>query len=278
MKVLFKSDQTQKLLILVAVVLLSVIYLVLYNHNYQTFINGHGENVVKQSLLIFFYNLHKGMDFGYFQLFVLLCFPLINGFNTFNASVMKYDVYEIQRIGYLKYYINQVSNAIKGIWYFPLVINLIFILLLIAFGYEFVGQRSISLYTSSDILDLFIFIFLQSLGWIIFNIFCVVLSQIITNKYLYGLSLLLYSIATTLISVMILVPFENTYIPFFGSLQSTLVYLISPFTLLTVGSFSIIGVVNQMFIMILSIIFYSVLSVFLILIIILRRKKNGHVF
>jgi len=278
MKVLFKSDQTQKLLILIAFVFLSIIYLVLYNHNYQTFINGHGENVVKQSLLIFFYNLHKGMDFSYFQLFVLLCFPLINGFNTFNSSVMKYDVYEIQRIGYLKYYINQVSNAIKGIWYFPLVINLIFILMLIAFGYEFVGQRSISLYTSSDILDLFIFIFLQTLGWIVLNVFCVVLSQIITNKYLYGLSLLLYSIATTLISVMILVPFENTYIPFFGSLQSTLVYLISPFTMLTVGSFSIIGVVNQLLIMILSIIFYSVLSVFLILIIILRRKKNGHVF
>lgn len=279
MEILLKRNQTRKLLILVAFVFLSIIYLVIYNHGYQTFINGQGENSVKQSSLIFFYNLHRGMDFGYFQLFVLLCFPLITGYNTFNSSVMKFDEYEIIRIGYSKYYVNQVIKAINDIWFFPLVINVVFISLLFVFGFELFGDRTLSLFTSSDLFDLFIFILLQTIGWCILNVFCVVLSQIITNKYLYGLSLLLYSIAITLVSVFLLLPLENVYVPIFGSLHYTLVYMLSPFTLLTVGTFSIIGVIDQLLmIVILSILFYIILCAILLRIVIIKRRKIGHVF
>lgn len=268
----------RKQLLLIAFVILVIIYFTLYFANYNSFLN-FGDSDSKLSGLYFFYNLHIGIDFGYFHLFVLLSLPLISSINVFESRVMKSDLFEISRIGYKKYFIYALFNCTKDIWFFPISINLLFVLLLYLTGFNVFNGNYINLYTSSNILDFVIFNLIQSLGWILLNVLAISFSQLFNNKYVFGLSVFIFSISITLISVFIFLPFEFISVEGIGSLYVVIVYVLSPFTLVSAGLFDLIGTSNNLLLLsIFSILFYLILNITLLRFIVFRRKKYNYVF
>lgn len=265
--------------ILLIYVLLTVVYFLLLNSDYQSFLIGGGDSSGGRSGLIFFYSLYSGIDSGIFIIFIMLSYSLIYAFDAFSAYNLKNDRIEIIRVGYPKYYKSIMVRSIKSVWFFPLVINGVFILLLFLSGYPWETSIPHLIFGFTQEVDFILFIVFQVLGWSVFNMFLTLISQLLNNKYVFGVFGFAFSLVVLLGSLLMSIPLGSLTLPVVGSISSFLVFLTSPLTLISAGQFVLIsGYTNLWAIVLMSILLYCLLSMILYKFILSRRLKQHYVF
>lgn len=247
--------------------LLSILFILLKQKDYQFLIDG------KFSGLLFFFELYAGREFIVFEFILLFIIPLITNLNFCIYRNNHFDVMIVSRIGYTNYFKQCLKQSIKDIWYYPVVINAITVLIIHFMCFPISGkdiQYVSNYFTNIGILDLCLFTLFQIIGWSLLNYFCFLLSQLILNKYAYILSLGIYSVLSTIILSLIgsLIPFEISWI----------FYILSPFTLLCpgiIGLWSIDTGAITIIVIILCFIFYIYFLFLLSKFVLKDREQNG---
>lgn len=216
----------QKLAILLALCLLTLIYLIKTGSNYLFLLDAPHHKSISGVVLL--YELYSGREFIIFNFIVLLAIPFISNFKSCMYGITGFDRMIVSRIGRNNYYKNCVIKSIKDIWYFPIIIN-IFLLIMIHIFYVPIFGPNVKEYGmyffNSDVINIFFITFIQIIGWSLLNIICFVFSQIIKNKFAYPFALLIFTIALTLFLAIVasIVPYDF------------ILAIFTPFTLLTSG-------------------------------------------
>lgn len=220
------SNFIQKLAILLALCLLTLIYLIKTGSNYLFLLDAQHHKSISGVVLL--YELYSGREFIIFNFIVLLAIPFISNFKSCMYGITGFDRMIVSRIGRNNYYKNCVIKSIKDIWYFPIIIN-IFLLIMIHIFYVPIFGPNVKEYGmyffNSDVINIFFITFIQIIGWSLLNIICFVFSQIIKNKFAYPFALLIFTIALTLFLAIVasIVPYDF------------ILAIFTPFTLLTSG-------------------------------------------
>ena len=250
-----KKQTSTKLFSLLALCLISILFILLKQKDYQFLADG------KFSGLSFFFEIYAGREFIVFEFILLFIIPIITNLNSCIYRNNRFDVMIVSRIGYTNYFKKCLKQSIKDIWYYPVVINAI-----IGKDIQYVANY----FTNIGMLDLCLFTLFQIIGWSLLNYFCFLLSQLILNKYAYILSLSIYSVISTILFSIIgsIIPFEIKWI----------FYIFSSFTLLCpgiIGLWSIDKGIFSIIIVILCFIFYSILLFILSKFVLKDREQNG---
>lgn len=261
-------SSTQKLAILLALCILSAIYVLKIGSNYLYLLDGpNGQSI---SGVVIFYELYSGREFIIYNFILLLLIPFISNFKKCINSISGYDRLIILRIGRKEYYKRCVIHSIKDIWYFPIIINVCVLVMIHILYVPLFGNnvRSYGMYFfEQDYLNIFFITLCQIVGWSLLNILCFVFSQLCKNKYLYPFLLLICTIALTLTLAIIAGFFPIDYV----------LAIFTPFTLLTSGLMGLWYIpegVIMIMIVILSILFY-----FIFIIVILKSLlKDGTLY
>ncbi|MBN2949457.1 MAG: hypothetical protein JTJ21_02615, partial [Holdemanella sp.] len=212
-------------------------------------------------------------EFIVFEFILLFIIPIITNLNSCIYRNNRFDVMIVSRIGYTNYFKQCLKQSIKDIWYYPVVINAITVLIIHFMCLPIIGkdiQYVANYFTNIGMLDLCLFTLFQIIGWSFLNYFCFLLSQLILNKYAYILSLGIYSVLSTILFSIIgsIIPFEIKWI----------FYILSSFTLLCpgiIGIWSIDTGIFSIIIVILCFIFYSILLFILSKFVLKDREQNG---
>lgn len=269
----------KKIIIYIILILFGISYILLFNSEYYSWLNPSEDSIGGLSLLYFFYNFYSGQDFGFFIIALLLIFPLIKGVDTFDLYNTRSDQFPIVRLGYEKYYRKHLFNSILSVMFFPLILNGVMILIMLALGYKWQGEIPYLVYGYSQEIDFILFNIFQVVGWSVLNIFLMTWSQILNNKYLYGSFLVLFTLFILMTTVAVTFPFSSTSIPIIGDIHSSFILITSPITLLTGGVYSFSsGYSNLAIIVIISFLGYMVLNFALLKFVIKQRKKQQYVY
>ena len=167
--------------------------------------------------LSFFFEIYAGREFIVFEFILLFIIPIITNLNSCIYRNNRFDVMIVSRIGYKNYFKQCFKQSIKDIWYYPVVINAITVLIIHFMCLPIIGkdiQYVANYFTNIGMLDLCLFTLFQIIGWSLLNYFCFLLSQLILNKYAYILSLGIYSVLSTILFSIIgsIIPFEIKWI------------------------------------------------------------------
>ncbi len=263
---IFNKKAGIKHIILFVLCLLSIVFVLLKQHDYRYLIDG------KFSGFAFFYELYAGRDFILYELILLLVIPLVSHL-TSCIYKGKFDRLIITRIGYANYFKKRLKQSDKDIWYYPIIINIVFVLFIHFLFFPVIGSDiydTTHIYTGIGWTDFILFTLLQTIGWILLNRLCFLLSQTISNKYGYLLSLALCTIGSTILFTII-----GSFIPFD---LGWLFYILSPFTLLcpgVIGLWSLQSGWIAFLVVLINFIFYFILINRLKNIIIKGREQNG---
>lgn len=237
-----KKQASTKLFSLLALCLISILFILLKQKDYQFLADGNFSG------LSFFFEIYAGREFIVFEFILLFIIPIITNLNSCIYRNNRFDVMIVSRIGYTNYFKQCLKQSIKDIWYYPVVINAITILIIHFMCLPIIGKD------------------IQYVA----NYFCFLLSQLILNKYAYILSLCIYSVVSTILFSIIgsIIPFEIKWI----------FYIFSSFTLLCpgiIGLWSIDKGIFSIIIVILCFIFYSILLFILSKFVLKDREQNG---
>lgn len=262
-----KKQASTKLFSLLALCLISILFILLKQKDYHFLADGNFSG------LSFFFEIYAGREFIVFEFILLFIIPIITNLNSCIYRNTRFDVMIVSRIGYTNYFKQCLKQSIKDIWYYPVIINAITVLIIHFMCLPIIGkdiQYVANYFTNIGMLDLCLFTLFQIIGWSFLNYFCFLLSQLILNKYAYILSLGIYSVLSTILFSIIgsIIPFEIKWI----------FYIFSSFTLLCPG---IIGLwyidtgIFSIIIVILCFIFYSILLFILSKFVLKDREQNG---
>ena len=107
------SNFIQKLAILLALCLLTLIYLIKTGSNYLFLLDApHNKSI---SGVVLLYELYSGREFIIFNFIVLLAIPFISNFKSCMYGITGFDRMIVSRIGRKNYYKNCVIKSIKDI-------------------------------------------------------------------------------------------------------------------------------------------------------------------
>lgn len=283
---MFKSSKIYKLICLLLVCIgISLIVGFIINPNYRSMAFDTSEAIAsgqhsnKFGGVAAFKEIYRGAETILFNMLLLLVIPFVSHYFSCINRIKGTDNFIVTRIGLAKYYLISIVKSIKDIWYYPIIVNC-FALFLINFEIPIFGEglkNGFMYLVDSDIANFILLTLLQIIGWSILNIYCFLISQLINNKYIYSLFLILFN--------LLLIVVMSSGLLFLGSVVSFLdqfimanaywFSLIIPYNLIAPGAVSLffypenirlifIVCLLVVHIIILGIIFYYVYN---------RRKK-----
>ncbi len=205
---MFKNSKIYKITCLLLLCLgVSIICLLIINPSniHSAFDNfeaiATGQSKLKFGGIVAFKEIYRGVSTIFFNLLVLTVIPLISHYISCINRIKGSDNFIVTRIGLAKYYLTSVFDSIKDIWYYPIIINF-FALFVISFDIPIFGEgfkNGFIYLVDSDVINFLLLTFFQIISWSILNIYCFLFSQLIHNKYVYSLFLLLFSLLLILV-------------------------------------------------------------------------------
>lgn len=184
-----------------------------------------------------FFDFYTGMYTIIPLIGYLLLIPFVSHARTLRWKRNGFDNVVSMRIGKTEYFRQLVLKSVKDIWYYPVVINLFILFLIILFIHAnpfFANDPSYiyqGYYFSGEIGDWIIFTILETLGWILLNLLCMLFAELAPNPYLYPFLLLIFALLLTfLVSFLSGMPLAHDEI----------LTCLSPFNLLAPGVISLL--------------------------------------
>ena len=156
-----KKQTSTKLFSLLALCLISILFILLKQKDYQFLADG------KFSGLSFFFEIYAGREFIVFEFILLFIIPIITNLNSCIYRNNRFDVMIVSRIGYTNYFKKCLKQSIKDIWYYPVVINAITVLIIHFMCLPIIGkdiQYVANYFTNIGMLDLCLLTLFQIIG------------------------------------------------------------------------------------------------------------------
>lgn len=189
------------------------------------------------SSFFIFFDFYTGMYTIVPLIGYLLLIPFVSHARTLRWKRSGFDNTVSLRVGKKEYFKSLIWKSIKDIWFYPVIINLFLILLIVLFVHAnplFVHDPSNAYqgyYMGWEIADWVVYTILEVVGWSLLNMLCMVFSQLVPNKYLYPFTLLIVTLLLTfLVSFLSGLPLSHDEI----------LTALSPFNLLAPGVMSLL--------------------------------------
>ena len=147
-------------------------------------------------------NFYTGMYTIVPLILFLLAIPWVTHYRTFEWKKERFDDQIALRKGKKHGFFQLLLDSIRQIWFYPVVINGILILLIMLFVKDFplVTDSYDYFYFVKNLAgDVVVFTLLQIIGWSLLNLLCYMAAEYIRNAYLYPFVLLLVSLALTFV-------------------------------------------------------------------------------
>lgn len=157
-------------------------------------------NYAAAPALLIVLNFYTGMYTVVPLILFLLAIPWITHYRTFQWKKERFDDQIALRKGKKQFFFKLVIDSIRQIWFYPIIINGVLVLLTILFVHNFplvTDSYDYFYFVKNLVGDIIIFTLLQIVGWSLLNLLCYMAAEYIYNGYLYPFVLLLGSLALT---------------------------------------------------------------------------------
>lgn len=205
-------------------------------------------------------NFYTGMYTVVPLILFLLVIPWVTHYQTFQWKKEKFDDQIALRKGKKQGFFQLLLDSIRQIWFYPVIVNGVLVLLTVLFVHNFplvTDAYDYFYFVKNLIGDIVVFTLLQIVGWSLLNLLCYMAAEYITNVYLYPFVLLLVSLALTFL------------VSFLSGASSGIHWIfsaLSPFELLAPGVITLLtppSASTRLIMVALSFVLYTVIFVIL---------------